>query len=172
MTIEQQTPFPQPPAASPTEKPGPVGLGGWLILPLLGFIGTILLTGWNLVQAASGWSGLAAIFGAESGPLTSVKVPLAVSTVAGILVVFSAAYCLYLMFAKKRAIIKFATAHYLVLAAAGLLDLWAQFALEAAIPNLPPDPSGLKEAVRGVVIAGIWVPYFHLSKRVRNTFTA
>lgn len=156
-------------AAPPDVKPGPVGIGGWLILPMLGFIGTILLTGWNLLQALQTWDGLVAIVRATEGPLTALKVPLVTSIIAGLFVIFSAAACLYLMFAKKRAIVTVATVHYAVLAVAGLLDLWTQVALEQAVPGTPTDPSTIKEAIRGVVIAAIWVPYFNVSKRVRNT---
>lgn len=164
----------QPPSdgrLAATGSAGPSGIGGWLILPLLGFIGTILLTGWSLAQALVAWNGLVAIFSARSGPLTTVQLPTAVSFVAGILVIASAAYCLYLMFAGKRAIIKFATAHYLILAAAGILEAWAQSVMEKSIPDMPPDPAVYRDAVRGVIIALIWIPYFHMSKRVRNTFT-
>jgi hypothetical protein len=157
--------------APPAVKPGPVGIGGWLILPVLGFIGTILLTGWSVVQALQSWEGLVAIFTATEGQLAQLKLPTAVSLIGGILVIASAAYCLYLMFAKKRAMVRFATAHYLILAVAGLGDLWAGFVMERVLSE-PNDPTAIKEAVRGVVIAFIWIPYFHASKRVRNTFTA
>jgi hypothetical protein len=82
------------------------------------------------------------------------------------MVIASAAYCLYLIFAKKHAIVNFATAHYLILA----FDAWLALALEKAIPDTPADPSIGREVIRGIVIACIWIPYFHFSKRVKNTF--
>src|SRR5579871_6912975 len=105
-------------------SPGPSGIGGWLILPIIGFIGTILLTILNLSQGLSELDGLVAIFKATSGPLVALKAPTALSLVGGCLVILSAGYCLYLIFAKKRAIINFAAAHYLILAGAGLADAW------------------------------------------------
>ena len=170
MTI-QETSEPAVADARPLPDAGPRGLGGWLILPLLGFIGTILLTGWSIVQAPQSLAGLVVIFTATSGQLAELKLPTAASLAGGILVIASAAYCLYLMFAKKRAMVRFATAHYLILAAAGLVDLWAGFVMERVLAETH-DPSATKEAVRGVLLACIWIPYFHLSQRVRNTFTA
>jgi hypothetical protein len=159
-----------PKTSAGTAPAGPHGLGGWLILPIIGFIGTIALTGWNLAQALASWDGLVAIFTTTSGPLAEARFPTAGSLVAGLLVMASAAYCLYLMFTRKRAIITFATAHYLILAAAGLFEWWGTGVLERAIPNMPPDPSAVRDGVRGLVIAAIWIPYFNLSRRVRNTF--
>ena len=164
-------------AAPPTVATGPVapadagprGIGGWLILPILGFIGTILLTGWSLAQSGQAYAGLFAIFVGATDQLAQLRVPTAASLIGGILVVASAAGCLYLIFARKRAIIRFATAHYLILAVAGLVDLWAGFVMERVLAE-PNDPSAIKEAIRGVVAAIIWIPYFHASRRVRNTF--
>jgi Protein of unknown function (DUF2569) len=154
---------------SPPFSDQPRGIGGWLILPLLGFVGTIILTGWNLSQVLLSWEGIVTIFNTSS--MAEARLPVALSFLGGALVIASAALCLFLIFAKKRAIVKFATAHYLILAVAGLIDLWGQGVLERAIPGMPPDPTAIRDAVRGFVIAAIWIPYFHVSKRVRNTFT-
>jgi hypothetical protein len=170
MTV-QDTPTPTVTDARPVSDTGPRGFGGWLILPTLGFAGTIALTLVNLAQAAMSWDGLVAIFSAQAGALAGAKFPVAGSFVAGCLVIASAACCLYMIFFKKRAIIRFATAHYLILAAAGLFEWWGTGVLEQAIPDMPHDPAAVRDGIRGIVIAAIWIPYFYLSKRVRNTFT-
>jgi len=150
--------------------PGPSGIGGWLILPIIGFVGTILLTGYNFwTSLKTTFDGLMAIFAATSGPLTELKIPITLSLVSGCLVIISATWCLYLIFARKHAIVRFATAHYLILAVAGLIEMWGGLALEKAIPGTPSDPF-VRGAVRGILIAYIWIPYFWRSKRVRNTF--
>jgi hypothetical protein len=75
-----------------------------------------------------------------------------------------------LIFARKHSVVRFATAHYLILAVAGLIELWGGLGLAKAIPGTPSDPSVVTGAVRGILVACIWIPYFQRSKRVRNTF--
>jgi Protein of unknown function (DUF2569) len=150
---------------------GPSGIGGWLILPIIGFVATILLTGHNLWTSLKTFDGLKAIFAATSGPLTGLKIPVTLSFVSGCLLIITAAWCLYFIFAKKRAIVRFATAHYLIWAVAGPIEIWGGLALEKAIPGNPLDPSVVTGAVRGILTACIWIPYFRRSKRVRNTFS-
>lgn len=149
---------------------GPSGIGGWLILPIIGFVATILLTGHNVWTSLKTLDGLKAIFAASSGPLTGLKIPITLSFVSGCLLIITAAWCLYLIFARKHAVVGFATAHYLILAVAGLIEMWGGLALEKAIPGTPSDPSVVTGAVRGILAACIWIPYFRRSKRVRNTF--
>jgi Protein of unknown function (DUF2569) len=155
----------------PESKPaGPEGLGGWLILPIIGFIGTIALSGFNLWQSFQALDGLVAIFTATSAPLADLKIPMAASLIGGLLVIASAAYCLHLLFSRDHRIVTFATAHYVILALVGFVELWGGTVVEAALPNEPKDPSLLKDAIRGLFVACIWIPYFHFSKRVKNTF--
>jgi Protein of unknown function (DUF2569) len=151
--------------------PGPVGIGGWLVLPIIGFFGTILLTCFNLLQGLAELKGLIAIFTASaSEPLSGLKIPFAASVVLGLFVIGNAVACLVLIFTKKSAIVKIATIHYLALLLAGLADLWIDAETHRILPSEPADPTVIREALRGVLIACIWIPYFHLSKRVRNTF--
>ena len=109
---------PQAPMIAPADE-GPRGIGGWLILPIIGFIGTMLLTGWNLAEVLRSWDGVVAIFTTES--MAAARFPMAMSFLFGALVIASAAVSLYLLFAKKRAVVTAATVHYLILAAAGLV---------------------------------------------------
>jgi len=79
-------------------------------------------------------------------------------------VVLSAAYCLYLIAASRRAIIAFTTAHYLILAAASLMDnAWPGTTLAAPVLQM-------QNLLRVIIVTMIWTAYFHKSKRVRNTF--
>lgn len=152
---------------------GPVGIGGWLIFPIIGFVLTIIRTLINLVESVSGDSlrGLGEIFSvtAESH-LASLKIPMGLSFISGILVILSAGYCLNLIYSKKQSIIKFATAHYLILACAALIDLWGGITINTVLPDTPMDKEIIKGAMQAIVAAIVWIPYFHYSKRVKNTF--
>ena len=152
------------------EKAGPVGVGGWLYLPILGFAGTILLTGFNLLTSLKEVDGLKKILVATGGPLLQLKAPLVADVGFGLAVLASAAYCLFLIATKRRRIVNIATVHYLFLLCGALADVWVDGALRAVLPSTPADPSVFSTLARAIFIAAIWIPYFHVSRRVRNTF--
>jgi len=60
---------------------GPVGIGGWMIIPIIGFIGVALLTIINLLNTFSkdGIDALVVIFNATSGPVAALKMPMLLS---------------------------------------------------------------------------------------------
>jgi multisubunit Na+/H+ antiporter MnhF subunit len=147
-----------------------VGVSGWLIIPIIGFVGTILLTGVNLVGAIQSFAGLKVIFTDTTGQYSAMRIPVALSLLFGLAVVVSASICLYRIFVSKTGVKKIAVLHYVVLAAAGLVELWGDRFISANAPDSAADPSIVKDAVRGVLAAAIWIPYFMVSKRVANTF--
>jgi hypothetical protein len=150
---------------------GPVGIGGWLILPILGFFATILLTGKNLLEAVQNSDGLLLILKAPStDALAGAKLPIIASLAFGIALIATSVICLVLISTKKPAMVKAATINYLLMVAGGLVDVWGDGELRKALPDMPADPSVYRDAVKGIVASLIWIPYFHVSKRVRNTF--
>ncbi|MCA3630571.1 MAG: DUF2569 family protein [Methylobacterium sp.] len=146
------------------------GIGGWLVLPIIGFIGTIALTTFNFLQIISEFDGVKAFFSTNSGPINQLKIPIATSILLGLAVIISASVCLYCIFQTKSGVARIATWHYILLACAGIADFWADSVLRTTFPNTPSDPNVLRDAIRGFLIAAIWIPYFWLSKRVKNTF--
>ncbi|TGL72117.1 DUF2569 domain-containing protein [Leptospira jelokensis] len=94
------------------------------------------------------------------------------------LLFFEASYNALLLIASLVLLFLFVSKHYLFPKGYALflflpvvilpLDLW----LASLIPmgDDPLDPSTLKEMVRSVVAALIWIPYMFLSKRVKATF--
>src|SRR5882757_11571776 len=107
------------------EGPGPVGIGGWLIIPILGFFGTIYLSGRNLLDAVAQVDELTAILKAPgTDALADAKIPIVLSLVCGLLLIGTAFMCLVYILTKKLAIVKVATVHYFLMAAAGVVDVW------------------------------------------------
>jgi hypothetical protein len=49
------------------------------------------------------------------------------------------------------------------------IDFWTYEAL--GFEAITGEPYGAKEITRAFIAAAIWVPVFHLSERVRHTFT-
>lgn len=153
---------------------GPIGIGGWLIFPIIGFFGAIILTAKNLLEGFNedNLEGLKIIFSSSAeNSLASLQFPIILSTIAGCFIIISGGLCLYLIFTKKHSIIKFATAHYIILLIAGLIDLWGGIEVKTAIPDTPLENEVIKGAFQGIIAALVWIPYFNFSKRVKNTFT-
>ena len=140
------------------------------MLPLLGFAGTIIFTCANLVGALAEFEGIVTIIFASSEPLSSLRLPVAMSLLGGGAIILSAGYCLVLAWQRARSLTTFATAHYAILVIATLIEVWADSVLQIKLQH-PGDPTIIQEMVRVFVGAAIWIPYFHFSKRVRNTFT-
>ena len=120
---------------------------------------------------AENLKGLELIFSATAeSPLAPLKIPVTLSVISGCLIILSAAYCLYLIFSKKHTITRFATVHYLILAVGGLIDLWTEIVVHTSAPDTPLDKEAIRGAAQAIVAGLIWIPYFHYSRRVKNTF--
>lgn len=75
----------------------------------------------------------------------------------------------WLFFSKSRRTPAFAIAFYALSAVCLLIDhVWV-----GSIPEVASgaDASSMKELARAIVVAAVWIPYFLVSKRVKNTFT-
>jgi Protein of unknown function (DUF2569) len=147
-----------------------VGVGGWLIFAIIGFVGAILLTTFNLLIGFQNIESLKLIFADTTGKYDVMRAPILLSLLFAVAVITSASVCLYRIFVSKTNVKKIAITHYCILAAAGIVDLCSDRYVAAKFTGEAFDPSMVKDAIRGVLIAAIWIPYFMLSKRVANTF--
>ena len=151
-----------------TQREGPEGIGGWLILPTIGLV----LTPLQGLMQLSEYAGL----GENFQFLTSAQGAFVILEIIGNVAITLAlpVFLLYLLFNKRRAFPRV----YVIWAAANLLfiivDLIAAKALfgeafEAAGMELL-DRETVQAILRAIVLVALWVPYMLNSRRVRNTF--
>lgn len=150
----------------------PRGLGGWLIIPLIGLIIALVKMLFVLFQIYlpifqdGTWS---IITNSESEYYHSLWGPLVISEmVINIGLVIFCGYLLYLFFTKQRLFPKFFIMYMVINVVFLISDTYAASLIpsvaEQRSNGIDPDLS------RAVIGAVIWIPYFLLSKRVKNTF--
>jgi hypothetical protein len=165
-------------AARPGES---AGLGGWLVLPIIGLfiacIGSIASIFLEVLPYWANWTALTSVGSGGYHPLMGPYIGFRTFVVAAMIV--GPLFLLILIFMKKRILPQVIIYFYVFALFATLIDFVALvaflqdvlirrgFAVEAAAWV----QQGMVTAiVQGVVICGIWIPYFLYSKRVRNTF--
>lgn len=158
-----------PPAAAPGE---PVGLGGWLLLVGFGLIVNplrilaALATVYLPIFRGGAWTRLTTPGDPSYHPLWG---PVLGFEVLGNLLLLALVSCtLVLFFRRSRRTPRFFIAWCLSGVGFSLID----YLLVNMIPSLatPADADSLQDVLRAGVAAAIWVPYFLVSKRVKNTF--
>jgi hypothetical protein len=156
---------------------GPIGLGGWLILPLLGLFVTLFVVGAALVTdvipliSGPSWSALTT---PGSPVFHSSWAPYIIASLVSNIVLFVGSIALLLLaFQKKRLFPLLMVAFYLTIVATSAVDLWAytSFLKEVLPDEVAANASAVtREFARSIVGCLIWIPYFMTSKRVQNTF--
>jgi Protein of unknown function (DUF2569) len=184
MTSNDTTLAAAPQAAQPAAKPGPVGVGGWLALPILGLLLTPFRT---VIEATRGFteadgdvSDLQVIGEALlTDPVNFVTTllandPTALAGLAGGLFLIFAAFTLgvvaplvllVLMFRRSSWLPRGMIAFYIANAV-----LVAGLAVAMAANWVDNDPTLGRDFAQALMACGIWIPYFNISKRVKNTF--
>ncbi len=146
----------------------PVGIGGWLMLPIFGFGYAVVMITYDFgtLLSVPGFIGLLV----ESNVPWGFRRALFVSIGFSCAVMLSAVLSLYFIFWLKSGVRQIATTHYVLLALASIIDIWAVGVLRSYIPSFPVEDKGITTAGGAIVGAVIWIQYFQMSKRVRNTF--
>lgn len=140
----------------------PSGLGGWLILPIIGLFLTPLVVVYHMTTS------LLPAFAPEvwSQITPALKAFLIAEVVANVAVIALSVLCLVLMFRKSRRLPATIIALYLF----GLVIVIADSIVANALFDIEIGPDGMRDIARSVIGCAIWIPYFRVSKRVKNTF--
>jgi hypothetical protein len=148
------------------------GIGGWLILPLIGlFISPIrvaISVFGDLVPifTEGRWNVLTTPGSDAYHPLWA---PLIIFEYAGNAVFIIFSIVLLVFFFRKSRLLPKLIISYLILNA---LFVAGDFFLADLIPAVAEqsNPQAAKELVRAIIGAIVWIPYFLVSKRVKQTF--
>jgi hypothetical protein len=156
-----------------TEVDGPVGIGGWLILVTIGLV----LTSLRLASVLA--TDFAPLFSDEIWtPLTSPDSPaynpyfkaiIFYEITGNVIVMLAPVLLLTLLFIQKRSFPKLMIGFLIFSATFGLLD--TMLAFKVYEPDTASKFEMYGEVARTILSAAIWIPYFLISKRVKNTFT-
>jgi hypothetical protein len=147
---------------------GPVGIGGWLILPLLGLVATPLIQIFNLLGSGD------TLMVAES--LGGARQALIIAELIGNVLIFLILplVCLVLLSQKKRTFPRVYVTYAVVSAIFFFLDLFLGYVMFAEVYQSGQAEFFDRDTIRGIVgaVAGlaIWTPYMLNSVRVKNTF--
>ena len=154
--------------ATQPAAPGPVGIGGWLILPLLGLLATPVIQIFNLTSSGETLQ----VAGALGGVRQALIIAEIVCNV-GIFLILPLV-CLVLLSQKKRTFPRIYVVYSIVSALFYFLDLYLGYAMFAEVYQSGQAEFFDRDTIRGIVgsIAGlvIWTPYMLNSVRVKNTF--
>lgn len=150
----------------------PRGLGGWLILPAIGLIVTPIRLMVSLITVflpifQKGYWEVITTPGSEA--YHQLWAPLIIFEIAGntfFIIVYIV--LIFLFFSKSY---RFPTL-FIVCLALNLIFVVGDFFFADLIPTVEAqsDFQSVKDLVRFGISAAIWIPYFLVSKRVKNTF--
>jgi hypothetical protein len=165
---------PPAPQASPPTAPagdGPSGIGGWLLLPLLGLVLTPVLGGIQVrevlkLMEPAPWKALTDPSSQAYHPFYAWMLPgeLIANSVMAVL----ALVLLVLVYMRSPRVPMLMCVFYVLAAVVVIIDT----GLASQIPGFTWDRGTIRDVARSVMGVVVWVPYFLVLKRVRNTFRA
>lgn len=135
-------------------------IGGWLYIPALGLLATLLVNSFSVIVTLRLLLDSAGLL---PGAVESVLY-FELFAFAGLF--FLALYVSSLFVRKKRQLPK----SYIALVIAGILVLGADAWLGYRYLDMPLNYENISPVVRSVIGACIWIPYFLISVRVKRTF--
>jgi hypothetical protein len=156
-----------------TTQNEPKGIGGWLIPPALALIFTPFLSGYQFYQdmlpvfKSEVWNALTTSGSAAYHPLW--RSVIIIEVISNLILIIFTFWLLWLFFNKSNRTPKLFIVWLIMFPAIQIIDLLLTNQIPVVAAD-PIDPETIKNLVRSIVAAAIWIPYFLISKRVKNTF--
>ncbi|OCC02257.1 hypothetical protein BA190_24720 [Labrys sp. WJW] len=155
--------------ASRAHIAGPVGIGGWLILPLLDILINPFYSAYEIYSTLTDWNLLGPfVGGAEDGRLEAARLPLLAYAFTSVVRGALAAYCLYLMLKRSPQTPRWMIIYYAVELVLGFLDFFLYRTVENMLQQANPQDYWVLPFIAAICL--IWIAYFRRSRRVANTF--
>lgn len=168
-----QTPATIGVAASATPSDGPTGIGGWLILPIIGLFLTIAWTLITLVPVLQPdtLAGFQAFFeGRIPAEYNTMMYVALLSGADGVVGIALSVVCLAQIFRLKRSVPMLMTVFYVFGVWATAVELYAVTEFPLLRESAGDVVTGQAQTLGSFLRAGLWISYFWVSKRVKNTF--
>ena len=137
--------------------PALVGIGGWLVLPAIGFVLGLIIGVVGLIAAFALYSDAEA---AGYGDIYALELLVQIGLLAFLI------YAATRFFGKKSNAPSVIIALFLVSLGTSVLLLMIELGADAEVFAIETG----KQLAREVIAAAIWIPYFRVSKRVKATF--
>ena len=148
---------------------GPVGIGGWLLLPLLDILINPFYSAYEIYSTLTGWNLLGPfVGGAEDGRFEAARLPLLAYAFTSVVRAALAAYCLYLMLKRSPRTPRWMIIYYAVELVLGFLDFFLYRVVEDMLQQANPQDYWFLPFIAAICL--IWIAYFRRSRRVANTF--
>jgi len=127
---------------------GPKGIGGWLVLPIIHLVTTIVSTGINLFPVWQNWYGL---LGLLFDPVDSwMFLPIVISTVSATAIMSLSACALVMMYLKKRMLPRLMVIYYCL----GLASAVFEAVLIYNFQEFRESPGDIAQATGGYCFDG------------------
>lgn len=157
-----RTPIPPKPAPELT------GIGGWLILPMLGIVLSLIILPFAIygqnIQVIEYWDELT---NSQSDAFIPLFKELIYFEMLGNVILYALLMLLgYVFFTKKKLTVKI----YIFFQLFSLVLTIADIILASVLLDLDVESSDIWDILRALIGCAIWIPYFLVSKRVKNTF--
>jgi Protein of unknown function (DUF2569) len=149
---------------------GPSGIGGWMLVPIYGFLVAMWNSSRELTFALSEKEYVSVLSLSDAEKLTQYKWILLFYYICLVAIYVTAVICLILVVLKNRHIVILAVTHYVFIVLPSLTVYYLFFLMTGAGLEFSIDEQkALISYFESLFLALVFVIYFKTSKRVKNT---